>query len=269
MGGAFEPPRAALFDVNGTLVWASDAIPGAPEAIAALSRRVRVCYLTNDPRGDELAIAERLRGLGFAVEPDAVVSALQLAAAHVGQRFAGKRILVAGSPALREALRARELELVDEPPADAVIVSGTRQFSSDVLRAACEAIWYDGAAFLCSSLDRRIPYAPGRHAPGTGAAARAIAWATGVEPEVLCKPSALSVEAALRLVGVPAAATVVVGDSVEEDVVLGKRMGARTALVLTGAAERRMLEELPPEAQPDVVVEAVGPALVEWIEGLL
>jgi ribonucleotide monophosphatase NagD (HAD superfamily) len=136
------------------------------------------------------------------------------------------------------------------------------------MRLACEAIWYHDAAFLCSSLDRRIPYAPGRHAPGTGAAAQAIAWATGREPEVLGKPSPLTVEAGLRLVGVPAAAAIVVGDSIEEDVGLGKRMGARTALVLSGAAERHMLAGLPPDAHPDVVVDAVGPTFLDWVESL-
>jgi HAD superfamily hydrolase (TIGR01450 family) len=268
MAAAFSRPEAVLFDVNGTLVWASEAIPGAPEAVAALSRRLRVCYLTNDPRGDEAAIAARLEAHGYMVPPGSVLSAVQLAAAHLAGRYPGGRILLVGSAGLRDALLAAGLEVVEEPPAVAVLISGTRALTADTLRAACEAIWYDGAAFFASSLDRRVPYAPGKHAPGTGAAARAVAWATGQEPEVLGKPSSLTVEGGRRLLGVSPSAAVVVGDSLEEDVALGKRMGARTALVLSGAAEQAHLTALPADQLPDVVVDRVGPALLDWIERL-
>jgi HAD superfamily hydrolase (TIGR01450 family) len=262
-----ERPRVAMFDVNGTLVLGGDAIPGAPEALTALSRRVRVCYFSNDPRGAD-ALAARLLESGFPVEPGAVLSAIQVAATRVGQRFAGQRVLVIAGAGLRDALAAEGVEVVDQPPAAAVIVSGARLFTPEALTAACEAIWHHGAKLYASSLDRRVPYGPGRFAPGTGAVARAIAWATGEEPEVLGKPSPLAVEAATGLLGVPPAAAVVVGDSLGEDVALGQRLGARTALVLSGVAARHHVDGLAPHTRPDVVLESVSHGLVEWIDSL-
>jgi 4-nitrophenyl phosphatase len=262
-----ERPRAVLFDVNGTLMWGNDPVPGTADALQALSRRLRVCYFSNDPRGQE-AIADRLRQAGFPVEPGTVLSAIQVAAARVAERFAGQRILVVGGAGLRDALRAHGLEIVEQPPAAAVIVAGARLFTPEALTAACQAIWADGAALYASSLDRRVTWGPGLFAPGTGAIACAIAWATGQEPEVLGKPSALAAEAALQLLGVPAGAAVVVGDSLGEDVALGERLGSRTALVLTGVGSRRDVDALAPESRPDTVLGAADQELVEWIESL-
>ena len=262
-----ERPRVAMFDVNGTLVLGGEVIPGAPEALNALSQRLRVCYFSNDPRGAE-AIAARLAESGFPVVPGAVLSAIQVAARRVGRRFAGQRVLVIAGAGLRDALSAEGVEVVDAPPAAAVVVSGTRLFTPETLMAACEAIWHHGAKLYASSLDRRVPYGPGRYAPGTGAVAHAIAWATGGTPEVLGKPSPLAVEAALGLLGVPPAAAVVVGDSLGEDVVLGRRLGARTALVLSGVAARHHVDDLAPNLRPDVVLDSVSHGLVEWIDSL-
>ncbi len=262
-----ERPQVAMFDVNGTLVLGGEAIPGAAAALTALSRRVRVCYFSNDPRGAE-AIGARLVDLGFPVAPGTVLSAIQVAARRVGQRFAGQRVLVIAGAGLRDALRTEGVEVVDAPPAAAVIVSGARLFTPEALTAACEAIWHHGAKLYASSLDRRVPYGPGRFAPGTGAVAHAIAWATGETPEVLGKPSPLAVEAATGLLGVSPRAAVVVGDSLGEDVALGRRLGARTALVLSGVAARHHVDSLPPDHRPDVVLESVSHGLVEWIESL-
>src|SRR5437763_8083930 len=159
-----EPPRVAMFDVNGTLVWGGDPIPGAPQALTALSHRLRVCYFSNDPRGAE-AIAARLQDSGFPVEPGAVLSAIQVAASRVGQRFAGQRVLVIAGAGLRDALRAEGVEVVEQPPAAAVIVSGARLFTPEALAAACDAIWHHGARLYASSLDRRVPYGRNRFPP--------------------------------------------------------------------------------------------------------
>ncbi|HLH25406.1 MAG TPA: HAD-IIA family hydrolase [Chloroflexota bacterium] len=262
-----ERPCVAMFDVNGTLVLGGEAIPGAAAALTALSRRLRVCYFSNDPRGAE-AIGARLLEAGFPVEPGAVLSAIQVAASRVGRRYAGQRVLTIAGAGLREALRAEGVEVVDEPPAAAVIVSGARLFTPEALTVACEAIWHHGAKLYASSLDRRVPYGPGRFAPGTGAVAQALAWATGATPEVLGKPSPLAVEAALGLLGAPPGAAVVVGDSLGEDVVLGQRLGARTALVLSGVATREHVAALAPDQRPDLVLDSVSNGLVEWIESL-
>jgi ribonucleotide monophosphatase NagD (HAD superfamily) len=197
-----------------------------------------------------------------------VLSAIQVAASRVGQRFAGQRVLMIGGASLRDALAAEGVEVVDQPPAAAVIVSGARLFTPETLTAACNAIWHHGAKLYASSLDRRVPYGPGLFAPGTGAVAHAISWATGEEPEVLGKPSPLAVEAATGFLGVPPAAAVVVGDSLGEDVALGQRLGARTALVLSGVATRHHVDRLAPDTRPDVVLDSVSHGLLEWIDSL-
>jgi ribonucleotide monophosphatase NagD (HAD superfamily) len=52
---------------------------------------------------------------------------------------------------------------------------------------------------------------------------------------VVGKPSPIILEVALATLGVTAADCAVVGDRIETDIVMGKRLGLATVLVLTGS----------------------------------
>ena len=69
------------------------------------------------------------------------------------------------------------------------------------------------------------------------------------------KPSSIILDVALRTLGVTAGECVIVGDRIETDIVMGRRCGLTTVLVLSGitrAADPRIAEINPDAVLPSV-----------------
>ena len=67
------------------------------------------------------------------------------------------------------------------------------------------------------------------------------------------------VEVALETLGVAAGDCVMVGDRIETDIVMGKRLGLATVLVLTGITRRD--DPRIAELRPDLVLDSIGSLL--------
>jgi len=72
---------------------------------------------------------------------------------------------------------------------------------------------------------------------------------------VLGKPNEYIIRYAVKRLGVPLENTAIVGDRLDTDIALGKKMGMVTILVLTGVNKN---EEEIKEIKPDFVFEDVG-----------
>jgi HAD superfamily hydrolase (TIGR01450 family) len=258
-----QPTRGLVFDLDGCLVKGPNAIPGAAEAVIALKARgMRVRYFTNDSSKTQAEVCERLSRHGIPVEEGEVLTSALVAADYAADRLGGARVLAVGGAALRVALEARGLELVEDSSAQAVVVGRDVDFSYRKLEAACRAIW-GGAIFLATNLDRRVPVEDG-FVPGTGAIVNAVAWATDRRPKVMGKPSVWAGRAAVRSLGLPAAEIAFVGDQLLQDVRMGKIVGALGVLVLTGSSRTEDVDRVPARYRPDAVLPDVG-ALPGWL----
>lgn len=258
------PVRGLVFDIDGCLVRGARAIPGAPEALVALrARGYGVRFFTNDSAKTQAETADRLTAAGIDAAPEEVLTSAIVTAAYLTRTSPHGRVLVIGAAALRTALEAQGLSVVDGPPADAVVVGRDSEFTYAKLDAACRAIW-GGAAFLATNLDRRMPVAGG-FVPGTGSLVKAVAWATSRTAMVLGKPSRWAGRAAVASLGVPARSVVVVGDTLLQDVRMGKLAGTSTVLVLTGSSTREEADAARAGFRPDAVLADVS-GLDAWIE---
>jgi NagD protein len=72
---------------------------------------------------------------------------------------------------------------------------------------------------------------------------------------VVGKPSPIILEVALAALGVPAADAAIVGDRIETDIVMGRRLGLGTVLVLSGVT--RADDPRIAAVAPDHVVRSV------------
>lgn len=81
---------------------------------------------------------------------------------------------------------------------------------------------------------------------------------------VVGKTSPIILDVALTALGVPAAECVIVGDRIETDIVMGKRRGLTTVLVLSGVT--RADDARIAEIKPDAVIRSVGELLEPWPE---
>ncbi|MCJ7676290.1 MAG: HAD hydrolase-like protein, partial [Anaerolineales bacterium] len=126
-----------------------------------------------------------------------------------------------------------------------------RHVTWDKLTEAALAI-RAGAMFLATNLDPTFPSERGL-VPGAGALIAVLETATGCHPVVIGKPEPYLYLQALEFLQTPAAATLVLGDRIETDIVGGQRAGMPTGLLLTGVTTRELLAASP--HQPDWVFE--------------
>lgn len=239
--------RTWVLDLDG-VVWVGDqVVPGAASAVDRLRRRgIRPVFVTNNSAPTVGELVAKLGAAGIAGAPDDVVTSAQAAATLVPR---GSRVLVVAGPGAAEALVARGVQIVTEPPVDVVLVGLDRSVDYDALTAATRAV-LAGARLLGTNDDPTYP-SPDGPAPGAGALLAAVATATGVTPEVAGKPH----DAMVRLLAARAVGGVelVVGDRPSTDGLLARRLGAPFALVLTGVTGTD--DVVPP---PDVVAATLA-----------
>jgi glycerol-1-phosphatase len=225
---------SVLLDLDGVLYIGPDAVPGAPEAVAAArASGMRVAFVTNNASRTPDAVAEHLTSLGIAAEPGDVVTSAQAAATLVADVVApGAAVLVVGGEGLDAALTERGLRPVRRACEDpAAVVQG---FSPDVgWRLLSEGTYAvsAGLPWIASNLDVTVPTAQGL-APGNGALVEVIAKATGRRPVAAGKPQTPLHREAVQRTG--ARNPLVVGDRLDTDIEGAHRAGVASLLVLTG-----------------------------------
>jgi 4-nitrophenyl phosphatase len=250
-------------DLDGVLWRGDEAIPGSAEAVAALRESgIRLGFLTNNSSRTVETIVEQLSSMGVPATADDVLTSAQAAARLLAQKLAGgSRVLACAGPGVVEALAANGFAVVDEPPADAVVVGWHREFDFERLDGASAAV-RGGARFVATNLD---PTYPGRDhlLPGAGAIVAAIATASGTQPEVAGKPEAPTVALVHERLG---RFGVIVGDRPSTDGALADALGWPFALVLSGVTAR----VAPPggEGIPDPRPPFVGDDLAALVDEL-
>lgn len=240
-----------LVDLDGVVWEGRELVPGSAEALRTLlDSGKEIVFVTNNSVKHPRAYAARLREAGIGVANNRVVTAgaatAQLAAEHVG---ATGTAFVIGAPGFKETVAATGLALLDgevATRADAVIVSGHREFDYAELLTATFAL-RAGASFFATSRDPTLPM-PGGAWPGTGATLAAVETASGRTAEIGGKPERHLFEQARALIG-GAERVAMVGDRIASDIEGGRRAGLATILVLSGASTREEAEsaEHPPD----------------------
>lgn len=240
-------------DLDGVVWLAGRPLPGAPEAVARLrAAGHRVAFITNNssPRvGDHVAALERI---GIPADAGEVLTSAQAAATRVAP---GERVLAVGGPGVVEALAERGCVLVEEGPADAVVVGLRQDFDYAMLARASAAV--RAGARLVGTNDAPTYPTPQGQVPGAGSIVAAVAYASGVPALMSGKPHEPMAELAARRLGV---VDVMVGDRATTDGLMARRFGARFALVLTGVTDPAAAAALdpPPALVADDLAEAVA-----------
>lgn len=255
--------KGYIFDLDGTLYLGDRAIPGAPETLAALrARGAKVAFLSNKPIEPASSYAAKLTRLGIPATNEEVLNSSIIMARYLQRTAPGARVYLIGEQPLADELRKRGIEIVTDPLAAAfVVVSWDRQFTYRKLDDALQAI-KKGARFIATHPDRTCPVEGGEVAD-VGGMIGAIEGVTGKRVELVTgKPSPITVQEALDLLGLAPDECIMVGDRLETDIRMGKEAGMATAVVLTGVSQRADLATA--QWKPDFVLESVR-GLVESV----
>jgi arabinose operon protein AraL len=162
-----------------------------------------------------------------------VINASLVLARHLGELDPGAPVYVIGERPMLEEMRAHGFEVRDDERVRWVVIAFDRTFTYAKLNTALQAV-KAGARLIATNPDRTCPV-EGGEIPDCAGMIAAVEAVTAKTVEVIVgKPSPIILQVALAALGVPAQESVIVGDRLETDVTMGKRLGLSTILVLSG-----------------------------------
>ncbi|AFA39822.1 putative sugar phosphatases of the HAD superfamily [Pyrobaculum oguniense TE7] len=244
-----------FLDVQGTLVRRDPAtlksrLIGGREALRRI-REVgkRVFILSNAPRLTE-EVHKDLASVGLDISLEEVITSAQVTGEYVLRKFGPSKLYVIGSDSFKAELAKYGHEAVDDG-ADVVVVGIDRQLTFEKLNKAFNML-LSGAKLVAAGMSRFIPEE--KPTISIGPIAMALYYASGVRPINTGKPSRIMYTYALIKARSYPEESAVVSDDLE-DLVMAKRMGMYTVLVLTGTTKKEDLERR--GFKPDLVLENV------------
>ncbi|HEX7106926.1 MAG TPA: HAD-IIA family hydrolase [Acidothermaceae bacterium] len=270
----------ALLDLDGVVYLGPQPIAGAATALAKVREvGMRLAFVTNNASRDPATVAAHLSRMGVPATADEVVTSAQAAASVVLDRLGpGASVLVVGSPALRDIVRAAGLRPVlsaEDRPA-AVVQGFWAQLCYEDLAAATLAV-RGGSLWVATNVDATLP-SPRGLLPGNGSLVGVVATASGQKPIVAGKPELpLHAEGVRRM---KANRPLVVGDRLDTDIEGANAAATDSLLVMTGVTTVTELLNAPAEHRPtylacdlrgllephpEVVVDATGARCGDWL----
>jgi 4-nitrophenyl phosphatase len=256
--------EALVLDIDGTLLRGPLPLPGLARFFAFLqSRSMPFVVASNNATKTAAAYQQKLAGLGVPIEVEQILTA-GAATAHylAGELDPGAGLYVIGEPALHQELdRAGFVRLPDASrPAAAVVVGGDATLTYDKLKNAA-LLLQRGARFVGTNPDLLCPTEEGL-VPEAGTTLAALQAATGIPPTVVGKPARYLFDGALAAMGSRRAATAVLGDRLETDILGGQRAGLRTILVTSGVDDERTVRHK--GIEPNLVVGSLDELVGLW-----
>lgn len=256
--------KGLLIDLDGTLYHGDTVIEGAGAWIQDLqSKQIPYLFVTNNSSRTPQGVADHLTHLGIPASAEQVCTSAMAAAHYIAQQSPASSVYVIGEDGLKQAATEHGLQLTDEQP-DYVLQGIDRQFTYEKLTKALRLI-AGGATFILTNPDLQLPSHDGL-LPGAGTIGASIVAATGIEPVVIGKPSAILMEYALERLGLPAKDAIVVGDNLLTDIAAGAAAGCVTVLVLSGITTTDNMSTH--EAKAGVKADIICQDLAEVISAL-
>ena len=242
---AMRGVRAFLLDLDGVIVTAGTAVPGAADAIAEIERRsVPYRIVTNTSAISRKTLSRWSAKLGAPIPPERFESALSASAAWTARTFPGQPLYVLASDDAKSEFSGQHLLTHEEAGARGATVAAVvigdspEEATFDNLNRAFRLV--RGGARLVGM--HRNPWwlTPEGPTLDSGSFVVGLEFAAETRATIVGKPTPAFFTQAVRDLrkeygGVLARAEIaMVGDDVRTDVRASQRVGLRGILVLTG-----------------------------------
>ncbi|HHV93204.1 MAG TPA: HAD-IIA family hydrolase [Firmicutes bacterium] len=249
-----------IFDLDGTIYLGENLIPGADRVVAELRAAGKgVVFLSNKPIQTRYDYAAKLTRLGIPTDVGRVINSSFVLAQYLRREAPGCLCYVIGEQALLDDLDEAGVKYILEPEkvdyrVDYVVLAFDRTFDYQKLNRALQCV-KRGARLIATNGDRTCPV-EGGEIPDAGGVIGAVEGTSGKKVELIVgKPNPMTLKVALDLLGLPPERCLMVGDRIETDILMGKKTGLATALVMTGVTSWETLEAS--EVEPDYVLNSV------------
>ncbi|MBU0743227.1 HAD-IIA family hydrolase [bacterium] len=259
--------RCYLIDIEGVLVRDKryEPVPGSVAWFNGLGDKGcgRILVSNNTTHAPE-DLASALRGVGFAVAPEDLVTALAVGA-RLLEGWGKTRILWLGSPGMADWWREAGFTLVTGGRCDAVVLGANPDLGPSDLQGALAALLDHDAELV--ALHRNMFYLDGRGERrfGPGFACAGLSGVARRDPVVVGKPQERIYRQALEKIGGRAEEALFISDDPVNDLVTAKKLGMTTAFVLSGKyPDHAVLGRMDQQDWPDIIADT--PAAIDAAE---
>lgn len=243
-----------LIDMDGVVYRDSQLIPGAARFISELQENnIPFMFLTNNSQRTRRDIAMKLSRLGINVGEENVFTCAMATARFLASQKPNGTAYVIGEGGLLHALHTHGYAIVDKDP-DYVVIGEGRTLSYEMVETALNLV-LRGAKLVATNMDPNCPTSHGTR-PGCGAIVGMIEAASGVKAFSVGKPSPIMMRVARKELDLDARHTIMIGDTMETDILGGVQMGYHTVLVLSGSTQPDHLSQY--AYTPSKVVESLA-----------
>lgn len=274
-----------LTDCDGVLWTGNDAIPGSADALSALRKHgKKVRYVTNNSTKSRQGYVDKCKQLGFNAKLEDIFTTPYCVVLYLKKiNFTGKIYLI-GSAGIQEELLDAGFalsspigpdpvpddwlkwalkEMKPDPQVRAVVVAFDEHLSFQKVTKAATYLKDPSCLFLATNTDEQYP-CPNKDitVPGTGSMLAAVSTAAMRKPLVVGKPEAFMTDCIrFRCPDLDPARTLMIGDRLNTDILMGRRSGMKTLLVGSGIHSLEDVRRLHAEGQGDQAPDFFLPKL--------
>jgi len=223
--------KAVVFDLDGTIYYGNSLAFYAKEAIVALQNMgYKILFFTNNSSKSIDDIYHKLLGLGLNMERNEVYSSSYATAIYL-QKQKIQKVFLIGSSGFAQELQKREIKIVSEKEAQAIVVGLDIHFNYETIAKALVAV-ENGAKIIASNVDKNFPIEAGVLRPGSNAIVASILGSCDKELDyIVGKPNSYMLDIIVKDWNLDTKNIWVIGDSVESDIAMAEHYGCRSILV--------------------------------------
>ncbi len=238
--------KGLLIDINGTLYFKNEIIPGAVQAVERLNDLgLKLLFLTNTDSKTPTQVWKVLKNFNFPIERDQIFTPIIALKRFLSQNLDKKSYFIMTKEVRKEFKGFPEIQPSETP--DFVVIGDFRD-DWDVHRLN-QAFNYvlKGSKLLGTQGNKFFLNSKGDPVLDTGSFVSMIAKAANVKPKIFGKPSKSYFQLALNKLDLKNNEVLVIGDDMDSDIKGALNLGIDAILVKTGKGLNLSESGLPKE----------------------
>ncbi|MEC7646337.1 MAG: HAD-IIA family hydrolase [Bacteroidota bacterium] len=218
------------FDLDGTLYFGDQVIPGAHELINYLRKKYKIAFFTNNSSHTVSGVHKKLNSMSIECSKDDIYTSSTATVSYLKETGIDN-IYVIGSNGFREEIESNGLKIIDNNSAENLVVGLDLDFNYNKIKNALSVI-FNGGKFIACNEDKFFPVGKNRYMPACGAMVGAIVSSTNKRPDyVVGKPNTYILSKIAKAFEVKNYEILVVGDSYESDIQMAINFNSKGILI--------------------------------------
>ena len=240
--------------MDGVIYSGSDSIKGAKEFIKELQEQnIPFLFMTNNSQRTPIDVINKLKPMDIHVTEENIYTSAMATAWFLSFMKPKGTAYILGEGGLISSLHENGYTMVTQDP-DYVVIGEGRNFTLEMANNAVNMV-LAGAKLIATNLDPS-PKKEGWDNLGIKAIVRMIEEATGRRAFSVAKPSPVMMRAARKKIGMTTDETIVIGDTMDTDILGAIQMGYKTILTLSGVTKVESLVQY--AFAPDMIINSLA-----------